>query len=110
MGFFLVFRSLYKKRETAPLVWNAVTVVLGFTGLSVSLYPNMIPHLVSPVTVDQAAASSSTLIFMLAVTGLLIPVILFYTAYTYRIFRGKVRDEGWIRARRPGEGLSRREP
>ena len=26
-------------------------------GLSVSLYPNMIPHVVSPVTVGQAAAS-----------------------------------------------------
>jgi cytochrome d ubiquinol oxidase subunit II len=94
LGFFMVFRSLYKRRETAPLVWNAVTVALGFMGLSVSLYPHMIPHVVSPVTVEQAAASPSTLIFMFVVTGLLLPVILFYTTYTYRVFRGKVREQG----------------
>jgi cytochrome d ubiquinol oxidase subunit II len=93
LGFFMVFRSLYKGRETAPLVWNAVTVALGFIGLSVSLYPHMIPHLVSPVTVEQAAASPSTLIFMFVVTGVLLPVILFYTTYTYRVFRGKVTEE-----------------
>jgi cytochrome d ubiquinol oxidase subunit II len=92
LGFFMVFRSLYKGRETAPLVWNAVTVALGFIGLSVSLYPQMIPHLVSPVTVEQAAASPSTLIFMFVVTGVLLPVILFYTTYTYRVFRGKVTE------------------
>ena len=95
LGFFMVFRSLYKRRERAPLIWNAVTVVLGFVGLSVSLYPQMIPHLVSPLTVEQAAASPSTLIFMLVVTGLLLPVILLYTTYTYRVFRGKVTEEGY---------------
>jgi cytochrome d ubiquinol oxidase subunit II len=95
LGFFMVFRTLYKQRETAPLIWNAVTVVLGFVGLSVSLYPQMIPHLVSPVTVAQAAASTSTLVFMLVVTGLLLPVVLFYTTYTYRVFRGKVTEEGY---------------
>ncbi len=92
-GFFMVFRSLYKGRERAPLVWNAVTVALGFIGLSVSLYPHMIPHIVSPVTVEQAAASPSTLIFMFVVTGVLLPVILFYTTYTYKVFRGKVTGE-----------------
>jgi cytochrome d ubiquinol oxidase subunit II len=90
LGFFMVFRSLYKRKEGAPLLWNAFTVALGFIGLSVSLYPHMIPHLVSPVTVEQAAASPSTLIFMFVVTGLLIPVILVYTIYTYQVFRDKV--------------------
>lgn len=90
LGFFMVFRSLYKRKEGAPLLWNAITVALGFIGLSVSLYPHMIPHIVSPVTVQQAAASPSTLIFMFVVTGVLIPVILVYTLYTYQVFRGKV--------------------
>ena len=93
LGFFMVLRGLYKRRETAPLVWNAITVALGFGGLSVSLYPHMMPHVVSPVTVEQAAASPSTLIFMFVVTGLLLPVILFYTTYTYRVFRGKVKAQ-----------------
>ena len=90
LGFLAVFRTLRERKETAPLLWNAATVALGFLGLSVSLYPHMIPHVVSPVTVDQAAASPSTLIFMLVVMGALVPVILIYTTYTYRVFRGKV--------------------
>ena len=89
-GFFMIFRSIIKRREGAPLFWNAVTVSLGFLGLSLSLYPNMIPHVVSPVTVEEAAASHQTLMFMLVVMGFLLPVILFYTTYTYRVFRGKV--------------------
>jgi cytochrome d ubiquinol oxidase subunit II len=93
-GFFMVFWSLHKKLEGAPLLWNAVTVALGFLGLSLCLYPNMIPHAVAPVTVEAAAASPETLTFMLVVIGLLFPVILFYTAYTYRVFRGKVTSKG----------------
>jgi cytochrome d ubiquinol oxidase subunit II len=53
----------------------------------------MIPHTRSPVTVTEAAASNETLGFMLIVTGTLIPVIVFYTTYTYRVFRGKAGDQ-----------------
>jgi len=89
-GFFMIFRSLHKKLDGAPLLWNAITVTLGFLGLSLCLYPNMIPHVVAPVTVQTAAVSPQTLTFMLVVMGLLLPVIIFYTTYTYRVFRGKV--------------------
>lgn len=90
LGFVMLFRSLRRRRESAPLFWNAVTVVLGFLALSINMYPQMIPHVVSPVTIQEAAASQRTLLFMLAVTVLLIPVMVFYTMYTYRVFRGKV--------------------
>jgi len=89
-GFALLFRSLLMRQEAAPLFWNAATVALGFLALSINMYPQMIPHIVSPVTIDQAAASPRTLIFMLVVTGILLPVMVFYTTYTYRVFRGKV--------------------
>jgi cytochrome bd ubiquinol oxidase subunit II len=89
-GFFMIFRGLHKKFDGAPLLWSAITVSLGFLGLSLCLYPNMIPHVVAPLTVERAAASPQTLTFMLVVTGLLLPVIIFYTTYTYRVFRGKV--------------------
>jgi cytochrome d ubiquinol oxidase subunit II len=89
-GFVLLFRSLRRRQESAPLFWNTVTVSLGFLALSINLYPQMIPHVVSPVTIDQAAASPRTLIFMLIVTGILLPIMVFYTTYTYRVFRGKI--------------------
>jgi len=93
LAFFMLFRSLHKSQEAAPFFWNAVTVAFSFVTLSLSMYPHMIPHVVSPITVHQAAASYRTLIFMLVVTGILIPVIVFYTTYTHRVFRGKVKTE-----------------
>ena len=89
-GFIMLFRSLHRRREVAPLFWNAATVVMGFTALSINMYPFMIPDVISPVTIGEAAASENTLIFMLAAMGILIPIMLAYTMYTYRVFRGKV--------------------
>ncbi len=92
----MLLRSLWKKREVAPLIWNALLILLSFAGLSVSLYPVMIPNLVSAdVTVQAAAASPRTLLFMLVVTAILLPIILTYTYFKHRIFRGKVREEAY---------------
>lgn len=82
-----LFLSLAKKKANAPFVWSAAIIVLAFAGVSYALYPYMIP---GAVTVHDAAASSpETLVFMLAVTAVLIPVILGYTGYKYWVFRGK---------------------
>jgi cytochrome d ubiquinol oxidase subunit II len=88
-GFIMLFRSLYRRQEVSPFFWNAATVVMGFTALSINMYPYMIPNIMSPVTIHEAAASEKTLIFMLVVMGILIPIMLVYTLYTYRVFRGK---------------------
>jgi cytochrome bd ubiquinol oxidase subunit II len=90
IGFIMLFRSLKKHQEAAPLYWNAVSVVMGFTALSMNMYPYMIPDVISPLTISEAAASNHTLNFMLVVMGVLIPIMLVYTMYTYRVFRGKV--------------------
>lgn len=90
----LFFRSLWKKYDRAPLFWNAALVLFSFIGVSVSLYPQMIPHVVSPISVAEAAASPKTLIFMLVVMAILLPLIIFYTTYTYKIFSGKIKESG----------------
>lgn len=40
------------------------------------------------ISVHQAAAATQSLFFMLAVSAVALPVILFYTSYEYWIFRG----------------------
>jgi cytochrome d ubiquinol oxidase subunit II len=48
------------------------------------------------MTIWQAAAAPSSQAFMLAGTLVLLPVILGYLAFTYALFRGKVRaGEGY---------------
>jgi cytochrome d ubiquinol oxidase subunit II len=94
LGFVMYFRHLARGRERAPFAWNVLVILCSFSALSVALYPNMIPSLaLDPLTVQSAAASASTLAFMLLVTAVLLPVILVYTILTYRVFRGKVQEE-----------------
>ncbi len=88
--FAMYFRSLRLKKQLAPLVWNWLIIIFSFTGLSIGLYPSMIPSMdSSALTVQEVAASPTTLRFMLVVMVVVLPVILTYTTYTYWIFRGK---------------------
>lgn len=95
-AFVLYFRSLGLKNHVAPLVWNWLIIIFSFTGLSIGLYPGMIPSIDSAgLTVEDVAASPTTLRFMLVVMAVLLPIILTYTSYSYWIFRGKTTLEGY---------------
>ncbi|MGW8195150.1 MAG: cytochrome d ubiquinol oxidase subunit II [Desulforhopalus sp.] len=89
-AFILYFRSLRLQKTFTPLVWNWLIIIFSFTGLSIGLYPGMIPTVGSAgLTVQEVAASQTTLQFMLVVMVVLLPIILTYTTYSYWIFRGK---------------------
>jgi cytochrome d ubiquinol oxidase subunit II len=91
LAYLMFLHSLWRRGELSPLFWNILIILCSFIGLSVGMHPVMIPNLIaSPVTVLAAAASPKTLRFMLVVIVILLPVILSYTAYTQRAFRGKV--------------------
>jgi cytochrome d ubiquinol oxidase subunit II len=92
----MYFRSLHLKKQLAPLVWNWLIIIFSFTGLSIGLYPGMIPSVDSTgLTVQEVAASPTTLRFMLIVMVILLPIILTYTTYSYWIFRGKTTTSGY---------------
>lgn len=97
VAFLMYFRSLRRRHQLAPLVWNWLIVIFSFTGLSIGLYPMMIPSVgATSLTVAEVAASPTTLRFMLVVTLVLLPIILTYTTYSYWIFRGKTgKEEGY---------------
>jgi cytochrome d ubiquinol oxidase subunit II len=63
---------------------------LSFLGVAVSLWPMIVP---GHFTLWQAASPESTQAFLLVGTLFLLPVILFYTGWSYWIFRGKVRGD-----------------
>jgi cytochrome d ubiquinol oxidase subunit II len=75
-----------------PFVLTLGLVFLGYSGLGISLWPHVIPP---SITIWQAAGPPKSLGFALVGALLIIPVILTYTAWSYYVFRGKVR---------PGEG------
>ena len=85
--FVLFLRALRSKREYAPFIWSAGIFLTSFAGLAVSLYPYLIP---TALTISEAAAPRTTLMFMLAGIGTLAPIMVAYNIYQYRVFRGKV--------------------
>lgn len=88
----LLLRSLRRREEAMPLVWTFFLFSLSFIGLGFIIFPEIIPP---SVTIYQAAADPSSLVFMLTFVGFLIPILLFYNIYNYLVFRGKiVLEEG----------------
>jgi cytochrome d ubiquinol oxidase subunit II len=62
---------------------------LSFLGVVISLWPMIVP---GHFSLWQAASPESTQAFLLVGTLVLLPVILFYTGWSYWVFRGKVQQ------------------
>jgi len=77
-----------KKSDTLPFAGAVAIYVLAFAGLAYSLFPYVV---MDSLTIWDAAAHPSALVFMLVGTLIVLPFLLGYTFFAYRIFRGKVR-------------------
>ena len=73
--------------EYRPFVLSLALFALCFFGLSVSLYPNIVPP---SLTMFEAASPAKSQLFMLVGVAITMPMIVAYTAYAYWIFRGKI--------------------
>ena len=88
-----LWRAVLANRELAPFVLSLCFFVLGFMGLVVGIWPNIVPP---SLTIWQAASPPSSQGFVLVGALIMIPAVLGYTAYSYRVFRGKVTaDAGY---------------
>lgn len=85
---FLLFKGLAQRRTLLPFLSTLGLFALCFAGLGFSFYPYMLP---GAVTIQEAAAPEKSMAFLLAGASVLVPIILAYTAYSYWVFRGKVR-------------------
>ena len=81
-------KALRSGAHVSPFLLTLSLIFLGYSGLAISIWPNIIPPAVS---IWQAAGPLSSLGFALVGTLLIIPVIVMYTAWGYWVFRGKVR-------------------
>ena len=86
-----VWRSLGRS-EGQPFAGAAAIFVLSFAGLAYSLFPYVV---IDQLTIWEAAAHPSALVFILIGTVLVLPFILGYTFWSYRVFRGKARAEDY---------------
>jgi len=90
---YMAWKRLHGAHEFTPFAFTIAIFLLCFLGLSISNFPYLVPP---SVTIWDAAAAPSSHIFVLIGVAFLLPMILFYTAFVYWTFRGKVRiDSGY---------------
>ncbi len=80
------------KSETTPFIQTIFIFVFSFISLAGSIHPYILPP---RVTVYQAAGQALTLKVMLMVMIPLLPVMLLYNAYQYKVFSGKAGEAGY---------------
>ncbi|WP_395446493.1 cytochrome d ubiquinol oxidase subunit II (plasmid) [Aminobacter sp. UC22_36] len=89
----LILRSLKGTPHAGPFLLALFVLFLGYSGLGISLWPNIIPP---DITIREAASPPQSMGFALVGALFIIPFILGYTAWSYYVFRGKVKaGEGY---------------
>ncbi|MDD1782528.1 cytochrome d ubiquinol oxidase subunit II [Enterovibrio sp. ZSDZ35] len=88
-----LWHSLSAQKALAAYMWTLVIYLMAFAGFAISIFPYMVPR---AITLWEAAAPENSLKFLFAGAAFLLPIIIAYSAYSYWVFRGKVRaDEGY---------------
>jgi cytochrome bd ubiquinol oxidase subunit II len=72
-----------------PFLALSAIFALGFAGLAWSFYPYVVPD---RLTIWQAASAPESLAIILTGTAFVLPVIIGYSFYAYRVFGGKATE------------------
>jgi cytochrome d ubiquinol oxidase subunit II len=75
--------------EWVPFAATVAIFLLAFHGLAYSLFPYLV---MDRMTIWDAAAAPKSLMFIFVGAAVVLPVIIGYSAFAYRVFRGKATD------------------
>lgn len=88
-----LWRAVMKRADYLPFILALTFFGLGFIGLLLGMWPNLLPP---NLTLWDAAAPPSSQGFVLVGTLIMLPAVLGYTWWSYSVFRGKVAaDAGY---------------
>src|SRR5262249_41107879 len=85
-------RSVSGNSDHKPFAFGLLQCALAAVAAWLVVYPDAVPFRVSLWT---AASASPTQIFLLAGATMVTPLILLYSAFAYRVFRGKAPVGGY---------------
>jgi len=89
-------RFARKGRYGRAFLASSLTIASQLGLAAVGLFPLLVParpDLLNSLTIYNASSSPLTLKVMLIITLIGMPLVIFYTIYIYRVFRGKVKIE-----------------
>jgi cytochrome bd ubiquinol oxidase subunit II len=93
LAFVMLMRSLKRRRELQPFLFSLLLFISAYLGLQSGIYPYAV---LPDITIYDAAAQAETQMIMLIGTAIVLPVVLAYTIYSYKVFWGKVTSgEGY---------------
>jgi cytochrome d ubiquinol oxidase subunit II len=81
-----------KSGAAHPFLLGLLLFVVGFSGIALSVFPEIVPFSVS--LWDASSSSASQRLVMIG-AACVTPVVLAYSAFAYWIFRGKTPENGW---------------
>lgn len=73
----------------APFAGSVLLFLFGFIGLAYSFFPYIVPD---RMTIWEAASAPESLLIILAGALIVLPFIIAYTVFVYRVFWGKVKE------------------
>ncbi|WP_245587963.1 cytochrome d ubiquinol oxidase subunit II [Carnimonas nigrificans] len=83
-----IFFDVTARREKLIFTKLVMLFMLGLIGLVISFFPYVVPP---SVTLWDAASGPSSQSFLIVGYAVILPIVLIYTAYSYYVFRGKVK-------------------
>nr|WP_300312592.1 cytochrome d ubiquinol oxidase subunit II [Halomonas sp.] len=87
-----IWRAVGRRNEGQPFVATLGLFLFSYLGLVASKWPYLVPP---DITIWDAASAPESQLFLLLGVLFVIPVVLGYTAWSYWVFRGKVRGHGY---------------
>ena len=95
-GAALALFGLRSNSEAMTFVGSKLSVVGIISTVGLSMFPFILPSSIDPnasLTVWNASSSHTTLFVMLIVTAILLPIVLAYTAWAFKVMWGRVTTE-----------------
>ena len=95
-GAALALFGLRSNSEAMTFVGSKLSVVGIISTVGLSMFPFILPSSIDPnasLTVWNASSSHTTLFVMLIVTAILLPIVLAYTSWAFRVMWGRVTTE-----------------
>jgi cytochrome d ubiquinol oxidase subunit II len=92
-GLLAALLLMLRQRPVVAFCCSGLAIAGVIATAGISLFPFLLPSSLDPnssLTVWDASSSETTLLVMAVVTALLLPVVMLYTAFIYRVLRGPV--------------------
>ncbi|HEX4711518.1 cytochrome d ubiquinol oxidase subunit II [Phenylobacterium sp.] len=86
-GFVMTALGLRRRSHGWPFAGALLMFLSGYLGLAAGFFPYIVPY---HMTFRQAANADNALALLLALGGILLPIVIGYGLWSYWIFRGKV--------------------